>query len=110
MLKFYDNEYGFIKMQKAENFLTHEFKYCTLTCTLVRGGNKDFPTLQNGLVVSIKTLTFHLKKSTGVTCCWLVQRCISYQVCFSLPDKPNLVSFHHISNTIAGPNVETNIY
>ena len=42
------------------------------------------------IVDSINTLTLYLKKS-GVTPCWLVQRC---RVCFSLPDKPNLVSFH----------------
>ena len=42
------------------------------------------------IVDSINTLTFYLKTS-GVTSCWLVQRC---RVCFSLPDKPNFVSFH----------------
>ena len=42
------------------------------------------------IVDSIKTLTSYIKKS-GVTPCWLVQRCM---VCFSLPDKPNLLSFH----------------
>ena len=40
MLKFYENEYGFIKMERLRIYLTNEFKYCALTCTLVRGRNK----------------------------------------------------------------------
>ena len=53
MLKFYENEYGFIKMEELR--ITNEFKYCTLTCTLVRGGNERFfPTLQNGLVPQVR--------------------------------------------------------
>ena len=40
MLKFYDNEYSFVNMERLRICLTNEFKYCTLTCTLVRGGNK----------------------------------------------------------------------
>ena len=51
MLKFYENEYGFIKMEELR--ITSEFKYCTLTCTLVRGGNKR-STLQNGLVPQVR--------------------------------------------------------
>ena len=51
MLKFYDNEYSFVKMERLRIYLTNELKYCTLTCTLVRGEINDcFPTLQNGLV------------------------------------------------------------
>ena len=47
MLQFYENEYGFIKMERLRMYLTNEFKYCTLICTLVRGRNKRvFPTLQ----------------------------------------------------------------
>ena len=73
----------------------NQFKYCTLTCTLVREGNKRlFPhtakytcTSARGeilsIVDSIKTLKPSALKS-GVTPCWLVQ------VCF----LPNLVSFH----------------
>ena len=54
MLKLYENEYGFIKMERLRIYLTNEFKYCTLTCTLVRGRNKRvFPTLQNGLVLGV---------------------------------------------------------
>ena len=40
MLQFYENEYGFIKMERLRMYLTNEFKYCTLICTLVRGRNK----------------------------------------------------------------------
>ena len=41
MLKFYENEYGFfIEVEGLRIYLTNEFKYCTLTCTLVRGRNK----------------------------------------------------------------------
>ena len=95
MLKFYENEYSFVKIEKLRIYLTNEFKYCTLTCTLVRGGNKRlFPhtakwTCSSGrrgilsIVDSIKTLKPSALKS-GVTPCWLVQ------VCF----LPNLVSFH----------------
>ena len=44
MLKFYDNEYSFVNIERLRIYLTNEFKYCTLTCTLVRGGNKPlFP-------------------------------------------------------------------
>ena len=40
MQKFYDNEYSFVKVERLRIYLTSEFKYCTLTCTLVGGGNK----------------------------------------------------------------------
>ena len=44
MPKFYDNEYSFVKMERLRIYSTNEFKDCTLTCTLVRGGNKQlFP-------------------------------------------------------------------
>ena len=109
MLKFYENECGFIKMERLRIYLTNEFKYCTLTCTLVRGRNKRvFPTLQNGLVprgrgggggggggiLSIVVLSRHLNlylKKSVVTPYWLSAECM---VCFSLSDKPKLVSFH----------------
>ena len=76
MPKFYDNEYSFVKMERLRIYLTNEFKDCTLTCTLVRGRNKQlFPqnakwTCTSGeggggenlpIVDSIKTLTFYLK-------------------------------------------------
>ena len=40
MQKFYNNEYSFVKVERLRIYLTNEFKYCTLTCTLVGGGNK----------------------------------------------------------------------
>ena len=106
-------------MERLTIYLTNEFKYCTLTCPLVIGGNKRLFshsakwTCTSGegggggeggailsIVDSIKTLTFYLKKS-GVKPRWLVQ------VCFS--PKFGKV-FIHILNATACLNVETNIY
>ena len=90
MQKFYDNEYSFVKVERLRIYLTNEFKYCTLTCTLVGGGNKrlfpphckmDLYFGEGGggilsIVDSIKTLKTSTLKS-GVTPCWLVQVCFS---------------------------------
>ena len=74
--------------------------YRTLTCTLVREGNKRFfphtekwTSTSGERVLSIVDSIKKLKPSTlrSLTFCWLVQR---YMVCFSLTDKPKLVIFH----------------
>ena len=92
-------------MERLRIYLTNEFKYCTLTCTLVRGRNKRvFPPhfkmdlyLGGGGRDSVhcglyQDTNLHLKKSVVTPYLLaLVQRCM---VCFSLSDKPKLVSFH----------------
>ena len=92
MLKFYDNEYSFVRVERLRIYLTKEFKYCTLTCTLVGGGSKRLfhPHCKMDLYLGEgeeggrdsahcgfyqDTKTFYLK--SGVTPCWLVQVCFS---------------------------------